>query len=389
MSSALSSAAFDSDVRNQVGEEFTSLSTASSSEAIAARYDIGLHSNRIDVLEHVKIGLRLGIADPNTLEDLAQQTDVYDDLEPISKGHFSKLTTRRPSQAVAELATAVLEHRSLYHPAGVARKRLEHLRERQIIGCDATRLPLRTTLVVDTGDDEVVVRPEDGGIELHTAARLDPAMKHPLGAFVTRANYPESDTFPVLAGDVEVHEDLDSVIVVFDKGYVNYGRFAGMKNENMDFVTPLKDNAKYEVVDSLHDFEYEQPDSEEVRVTDEYIELGTVGRKYRKITIMHNDDDDEIYLTTLSHDEFGALEIGLIYGVRWLIEIMFRELKQYTNIQRFHSMTLNGVLFEVYCTFLAYILADYYRRQYPVRGGMPRTFRLIRNYWNQPLGEYG
>jgi hypothetical protein len=54
-----------------------------------------------------------------------------------------------------------------------------------------------------------------------------------------------------------------------------------------------------------------------------------------------------------------------------------------------HSTTLNGVLFEVYCTFLAYILADYYRRQYPVRGGMPRTFRLIRNYWNQPLGEYG
>jgi hypothetical protein len=28
-------------------------------------------------------------------------------------------------------------------------------------------------------------------------------------------------------------------------------------------------------------------------------------------------------------------------------------------------------------------------RRYPVRGGMPRTFRVIRNYWNRPLGEYG
>ena len=68
---------------------------------------------------------------------------------------------------------------------------------------------------------------------------------------------------------------------------------------------------------------------------------------------------------------------------------MFHELKQYTNIQRFHSTTLNDVLFELYCTLLAYILADYYQRQYPVRDGMLRTFRLIRNYWNQPLGEYG
>jgi IS4 transposase len=214
-------------------------------------------------------------------------------------------------------------------------------------------------------------------------------MKQPLTTFVTRANYPESDAFPVLAGDVEIHEDLDSVIFVFDKGYVHYGRFAGMKNDGVDFVTPLKDNAKHEVVDSLHDFIYEQPDGEEVRVTDEYIELGAVGREYRKVIIMHEDDDDEIYLTTLPPDEFDALEIALIYGVRWLIEIMFRELKRYTNMQRFHSTTLNGVLFELHCTFLAYILTDYYRRQYPVRGGMPRTFRVIRNYWNQPLGEYG
>lgn len=44
---------------------------------------------------------------------------------------------------------------------------------------------------------------------------------------------------------------------------------------------------------------------------------------------------------------------------------------------------------KLYCTFLAYILADYYRRQYPVHGGMLRTFRVIRNYWNRPLGEYG
>lgn len=147
MSPAINASAFDGRGENRVVDGFISLLDAVDSEEIASQYDIGLHSNRIDFLEHVKIGLRLGIADPNTLEDLAQQTDVYANLEPISKGHFSKLTTRRPFQAVAELATAVLKHSSLYHPAGVARKRLEQLHERQIIGFDATRLPFRTTLV--------------------------------------------------------------------------------------------------------------------------------------------------------------------------------------------------------------------------------------------------
>ena len=389
MSSAISAPAFDGVAENRIGEEFTSLLDEVDSEEIAARYDIGLHSNRINFLEHVKIGLRLGIADPNTLEDLAQQTDVYADLEPISKGHFSKLTTRRPFQAVAELATAVLQHPSLYHPAGVARKRLEQLRERQIIGVDATRLPLRTTLAVDTDDGEVIVRPEDGGIKLHTAARLDPAMKQPLTALVTPANYPDVNALYILLDRVEDHEDLDAVILTFDKGYVSYGRFKGMKADGIDFITPLKENASVEVAERIHDFEYEQPDGEMVQVIDERIELGNTNETFRKITVTHDDSDDEIYLTTLSPDEFDALEIALLYSVRWLIEIMFRELKQYTNIQEFHSMTLNGVFFELFCTFLAYVLADYYRRQYPVRGGMPRTFRVIRNYWNQPLGEYG
>jgi hypothetical protein len=145
MSTALTAPTAD----GRIVDGFTSLLDAVDSEEIAARYEIGLHSKRIDFLEHVKIGLRLGIADPDTLEDLAQQTDVYANLEPISKGHLSKLTTRRPSQAVAELVTAILELPSLYHPAGVARKRFEQLRERPIIGCDATHLPLRTTLVVE------------------------------------------------------------------------------------------------------------------------------------------------------------------------------------------------------------------------------------------------
>jgi IS4 transposase len=34
-----------------------------------------------------------------------------------------------------------------------------------------------------------------------------------------------------------------------------------------------------------------------------------------------------------------------LYTLRTMIEILFRELKQYTSIENFHSQSLNGVLF--------------------------------------------
>ena len=68
---------------DRVVDGFISLLDEVDSESIAAEYGIGIHSKRIDFLEHVKIGFRLGIADPESLEDLSQQTKLYARLEPI------------------------------------------------------------------------------------------------------------------------------------------------------------------------------------------------------------------------------------------------------------------------------------------------------------------
>lgn len=62
---------------DRVVDGFISLLDEVDSESIAAEYGIGIHSKRIDFLGHVKIGIRLGIADPKSLEDLSQQTQLY------------------------------------------------------------------------------------------------------------------------------------------------------------------------------------------------------------------------------------------------------------------------------------------------------------------------
>lgn len=59
-------------------------------------------------------------------------------------------------------------------------------------------------------------------------------------------------------------------------------------------------------------------------------------------------DGEEIeYLTTLSPSEYDTVNIVDIFTLRTLIEIVFRELKQYMNVERFHSPSLIGVLFEL------------------------------------------
>lgn len=64
-------------------------------------------------------------------------------------------------------------------------------------------------------------------------------------------------------------------------------------------------------------------------------------------------------LTTLS--AYAPVEVMSIYTLRTMIEILFRELKRYTNMENFHSQSLNGVFFEIFCTLIGYVLVEWFR----------------------------
>jgi hypothetical protein len=134
---------------DRVVDGFTELLDVVGSEEIANEHRVGIHSNRIDFEEYAKIGAFLGIHDPKTLDDLDQQTDVRDGLEPISQSHFSRLTNRRPWEAFADLANAILQLPQFYHASGDARLQLEDVCDRWIVGFDKTNLPIRTSMLVE------------------------------------------------------------------------------------------------------------------------------------------------------------------------------------------------------------------------------------------------
>ena len=111
-------------------------------------------------------------------------------------------------------------------------------------------------------------------------------------------------------------------IVAIDRGYIDYALFARWSMAGVFFVTRLKENAAFEVVE-----ECEIPQNRNIRA-DQFIRL--TGAKaqadypdlLRRIVVWDAENEREIVLLT-NLMEFGATTIAAIYKERWQIELFF------------------------------------------------------------------
>jgi len=376
---------------HSVAEELYSLLDEVDSEFIAEGFEIGIHSKKHDFDNHLKVGIFEGVDPSDSLAELAEKTATHDQLSYMAGSTFSRRTNDRDYRAVVRVLFELLHTPQLYHQRAVQRKRLEWL-NRAVVALDATNLSLtRSVAVAGELDEDTVIhelQPTDGGLKLNLAARVDGEYSHPLGVTVTAGDTREPTQFDHLQSDVEVFADLDSPIQVFDRGYLDYDRFCAMKRRGEDFVTLLQADARVDVLERVQDVDI--TDKAGTRhVSDQRIELAETGEQFRRIVFEDVDGEEIQYLTTLSPAEYDPVEVISIYTLRTVIEILFRELKQYTNIENFHSQSLNGVLFELFCTLIGYVLVQWFRQRHPLRGGVPEAIRKIRTRWNQSLPSYG
>jgi Transposase DDE domain/Domain of unknown function (DUF4372) len=111
-------------------------------------------------------------------------------------------------------------------------------------------------------------------------------------------------------------------IVAIDRGYIDYALFARWSLAGVFFVTRLKENAAFEVVE-----ECEIPQNRNIRA-DQFIRL--TGAKaqadypdlLRRIVVWDSENEREVVLLT-NLMEFGATTIAAIYKERWQIELFF------------------------------------------------------------------
>jgi len=143
-------------------------------------------------------------------------------------------------------------------------------------------------------------------------------------------------------------------IVTFDKGYISYSWFQLLGEKSIFFVTRLKDNAVYRLIDR-------RPVNRGTGGTsDHVIEVTSRGKTLRLRRVGYRDaETGKHYEFLTNHFRLSARTIADIYKERWRIEIFFREIKQNLRIKSFVGNTENAVFIQSYTALTVYLLLAY------------------------------
>jgi hypothetical protein len=145
-------------------------------------------------------------------------------------------------------------------------------------------------------------------------------------------------------------------IVAMDKGYVNFKWWKQMTEEGVHFVTRLKKDLKYKVLQRR-----EVPKNSKVR-SDVDIRIKPYREKFvldlRLVTLWDEDKQRELTFLT-NHRSFGATTIARIYKERWQIELFFKSLKQLMRIKTFVGTSANALKTQIWAALIAWLLLKY------------------------------
>jgi IS4 transposase len=147
-------------------------------------------------------------------------------------------------------------------------------------------------------------------------------------------------------------------ILAIDRGYVDYEWFRELTQEEVYFVTRMKEKAVYEVKEEL-----QLPQNSNV-VHDQIIcfpRLAQEGEEpvlFRRVEIWDKEKQESIvFLSNLL--AFGATTIAAIYKDRWQVELFFKALKQTLKIKTFVGTSANAVRTQVWTALIAMLVLKY------------------------------
>ena len=144
-------------------------------------------------------------------------------------------------------------------------------------------------------------------------------------------------------------------IVAIDRGYNDYALFSRWTAEEIYFVTRLKDNAAYEVVE-----ECAVPANRNIR-SDQLIHFSGEKAKQdcpcllRRLVVWDAVNQRVIVLLT-NLLAFGATTIAAIYKDRWEIELFFKALKQNLKVKSFVGTSQNALRIQIWTALLTMLL---------------------------------
>ena len=188
-----------------------------------------------------------------------------------------------------------------------------------------------------------------GAVKLHLLLDHDGYL--PVFAHITEGREHEIKTARML----RLPQDA---IVVIDRGYTDYGLFEAWSRAGVWFVTRMKRNAAYRVLESRR-----VPQNRGI-LSDQLIRFTGAEasrdcpRVLRRVAVWDTENLRPIVLLT-NHLDFGATTIAAIYKDRWQIELLFKALKQHLRVKTFVGTSPNALRIQLPAALIAMLLLKY------------------------------
>jgi hypothetical protein len=277
-----------------------------------------------------------------------------------NKSTLSYANAHRPWQMFRDLF-----YQSLHFCKMSAPKNRKFRFKNKLLSLDSTTIALCLSLF-----PWAEFRRTKGAVKLHLLLDHD-------GYFPTYAHITEGKKH-----DVTIARKLSfpkGSIVVMDRGYNDYSLFASWTENGIYFVTRMKDNADFTVV--------EEKDTPAVLtvLSDQLIQFnGYSARKkcphvLRRVTVWDMENEQEIVLLT-NHLRFGATTISKIYKDRWQIELFFKALKQNLKIKTFVGTSENALYIQLWTALIAMLLIKYLQFKATLNWSLSNLVAFLR--WN-------
>ena len=212
----------------------------------------------------------------------------------------------------------------------------------RLLSLDASVIDLCVSLF-----DWAQFRSTKGAIKLHLL--LDHAAYLPSFAVVS----------PGKTHDLRVARRLNfepGTVLLLDRGYIDYQWFVALGRRQVYFVTRLKENAVYEVVEQRAVSQGSNVVADEVIFSRSQAEA-SLEYFFRRLEIADPEQGRLVFLT--NHYKLGATTVAAIYKDRWQVGLFFKALQQNLRSKTFVGTSSNAVRRQVWTALIAMLLLWY------------------------------
>jgi hypothetical protein len=250
---------------------------------------------------------------------------------------------------------------------------------KEVLLIDSTTIRLFSDILKGVGRNPKGDGKKKGGLKVHML--IDAVQS--VGRFVkiTAAKVHDKNFLKSL-------ELISYSMIVFDRAYNYYHQFALWTKQRVYFVTRLKKNAVYTVIEELRkhyrkkgqakvlsdeiiEFEYNPEDENGMKQT-------KVIKKIRLRKVCYQDEKNRYYEFLTNNFDITAEEVAFLYKKRWGIEVMFKKMKQNFQLHYFYGENVNAIYTQIWCTLIAQLLLTVIQKMIKVKKAFSVVASLVR-----------